>query len=108
MPIQAVVHSLRRVPSASTAPNDPQPLASLLRPLFLSIDRIQAKYGVEIPKLLDEYDPHTDRELQLEESMVLFAWHHGKSPAALLNHSREVIDEEGWRRAWMRDAERRE
>ena len=108
MPIQAVVHSLRRVPSPSTAPNDPQPLAGLLRPLFLSIDRIQTKYGVEIPKLLDEYDPHADRELQPDESMVLFAWHHSKPPAALLSHSGEVIDEDGWRKTWMRDAERRE
>jgi hypothetical protein len=108
MRVQAVVHSLRHVPCPATTPTEPHPLAGLLRPLLLSLDRIQTKHGVEIPKLLDEYDPHADRELQPEESMVLFAWHHGKPPAALLNHSGEVIDEERWRRTWMRDAERRE
>ena len=108
MPVQAVIHSLRRVPSPSTTATEPHPLAGLLRPLFLSIDRIQTKYGVEIPKLLGDYDPQAERELQPEESMVLFAWHHGKPPPALLNHSGEVVDEERWRRAWMRDAERRE
>lgn len=108
MPVQAVVHSLRRVPSPSTNPTEPHPLAGLLRPLFLSIDRIQTKYGVEIPNLLDDYGPQAERELQPEESMVLFAWHHGKPPAALLNHSGDVMDEDRWRRIWMRDAERRE
>jgi hypothetical protein len=108
MPVEAVVYSLRRIPRPSTTPDEPHPLASLLRPLFLSADRIQTKYGVEIPKLLDGYDPHPDRELQPEENMILFAWHHGKPPAALLNHSGEVLDEERWRRTWMRDAERRE
>ena len=108
MPVHAVVHSLRRVPSPSTIATEPHPLADLLRPLFLSIDRIQTKYGVEIPKLLDEYDPQAEKELQPEESMVHFAWHHSKPPPALLNHSGEVIDEDRWRRVWMRDAERRE
>jgi hypothetical protein len=108
MPVHAVVHSLRRVQSPSATPTEPHPLAGLLRPLFLSIDQIQTKYGMEIPKLLDDYDPQAERELQLEESMVLFAWHHGKPPAVLLDRGGGVIDEDKWRRAWMRDAERRE
>jgi len=99
MPLYQLVLALRRVPPTS--------LRQTIRPLLLSLRAIEQKYQEHLPGLLLDPNAAMERETEPEETAMWYAWHHGKPPVRHFPDP-DNVDEEKWKRLWMRDMERRE